>query len=432
LRRPPSKRGPQRTREEERPTEAEDLGQIDLTNLFRAARDCGAEELLELLRLEEDRLIDLLQAERLPSGAHRYVRGGHYRRALVTKLGMVVVVITRIRDRLRRRTFSPLLHVLGLSRRRYSRDLRLACAEEATRTSYGEASESIQRSLNVRVPRRTIWNFVQEIAPWAEQGARSVPILETDGAHVADGTFVRSWWRGRPHEVNVAIRQRRSDHKVEVVGLRVGGAAGRVIGPEVERLVTDGALAYSPRPEVWHQLCHVHFLRHLTDLLRDERGLMPPAEREALVRELGGVLAHLRASVAKHSVDGNRVAVGLRIEATLERLGEIGHALDKAGLRQSARFVQDRGRATVVFAEVASRGGWMPATSNGVERVMGMIADRCKRKWAHWNRGLDNMLQLLLIRKTRPAAYSWAVRGYLRGACLTRLAPLGRPRINNP
>lgn len=25
----------------------------------------------------------------------------------------------------------------------------------------------------------------------------------------------------------------------------------------------------------------------------------------------------------------------------------------------------------------------MPATSNGVQRVMGMIAGRCKKKWAH-------------------------------------------------
>jgi hypothetical protein len=84
---------------------------------------------------------------------------------LVTKLGMVIVVVGRVYDRRRRPTFAPLLLALGLGRRRYTRDLRLACAEEASRTTYGEASESILRSLGVHVPRRTIWSFVQELAP---------------------------------------------------------------------------------------------------------------------------------------------------------------------------------------------------------------------------------------------------------------------------
>ena len=200
---------------------------------------------------------------------------------------------------------------------------------------------------------------------------------------MADGTYVRSWWHGRPHEVNVSIHQRGSDHKVEVVAVRVVGTAGRVIGPEVARLVTDGALAYSPAPTVWHQLCHVHFLRHVTDLLVSEAGLMDTPDRKAVVRELGGVLGRLRASVAKQGVEGNSVAIAHRIEATLERFGEIGRELHRRGLRQTARLILDRGRATVVFAEVTSRGGWMPATLNGFERVMGMIAERCKRKWAH-------------------------------------------------
>ena len=145
---------------------------------------------------------------------------------------------------------------------------------------------------------------------------------------------------------------------------------------------------------------------------------MSMGERETLVRELSGVLAHLRASVEVHRLDGSGAAVTDRVAVTLDRFGTIGRELEQRGLRQSGRYVRESGRATVVFAEVTMRGGWMPATSNGVERVMGMIADRCKRKWAHWNRGLPNLLQLLLIRKTRPASYGWAVRNYLEGAVL--------------
>lgn len=56
----------------------------------------------------------------------------------------------------------------------------------------------------------------------------------------------------------------------------------------------------------------------------------------------------------------------------------------------------------------------MPATSNGVERVMGMIADRCERKWARWGGGLWNLFVLLLARKTRRATCERAVHEYTR------------------
>lgn len=345
---------------------------------------------------------------------------GRYLRTLVTKLGKILVGVQRVRDRQQRRTFTPLLLALGLGRRRYTRDLRVACAEEASRTTYGEASESIQRSLGVRVPRRTIWNMVQELAPYVEQGARSVPVREEDGATLADGTYVRGWRKGRQHEVNIAVRQRASDHSIEVTGIQIGGPARGVLGPgTVDRLVTDDALAYSAEGVArWHSLCHVHFVRRVTALLAEERGLMSLEEREGIARDLTGVLAHLRASVELHRRDGNGAAVTDRVAATLAHFGKVGQELERRGLAQTARYVQESGRATVVFAEVTMRGGWMPATSNGVERVMGMIADRCKRKWAHWNRGLPNLLQLLLIRKTRPASYGWAVKNYIRGATL--------------
>jgi hypothetical protein len=205
-----------------------------------------------------------------------------------------------------------------------------------------------------------------------------------------------------------------------VTKIRIGGPARGVLGPgTVDRLVTDDALAYSAEGVArWHSLCHVHFVRRVTALLAEEKGLMSLEEREAVARDLSGVLAHLRASVELHRRDGDGPAVTDRVSATLIQFGRVGAELERQGLRQTGRYVRESGRATVVFAEVTMRGGWMPATSNGVERVMGMIADRCKRKWAHWNRGLPNLLQRLLIRKTRPASYGWAARNYLRGATL--------------
>ncbi|MGI0053123.1 MAG: hypothetical protein ACRECR_02530, partial [Thermoplasmata archaeon] len=94
--------------------EAEEIAQIDLSNLFPKARDHGAEALAHFLRPEENRMVGLLQSERLPDGRRRFVRGGRYLRTLVTKLGKVVVEVGRIYDRLYRRTFVPVLLALGL------------------------------------------------------------------------------------------------------------------------------------------------------------------------------------------------------------------------------------------------------------------------------------------------------------------------------
>ncbi len=45
---------------------------------------------------------------------------------------------------------------------------------------------------------------------------------------------------------------------------------------------------------------------------------------------------------------------------------------------------------------------------------MGMIADRCERKWARWGGGLWNLFVLLLARKTRRATCERAVHEYTR------------------
>jgi len=65
--------------------------------------------------------------------------------------------------------------------------------------------------------------------------------------------------------------------------------------------------------------------------------------------------------------------------------------------------------ALVVFTEVAAQGIALPATSNEVDRVLGVIAHRCKRTWARWSSGLLNPLVVLLSRQTRRATYEVAV-----------------------
>lgn len=393
--------------------EADTLWRLDFGSLLSEAEYLGTRALEEVLEASQTRILDDLCREELGDGRRRFVRWGSRTRTLITRIGTVYPRICRVRDRLSGRTFAPLLVALGIQRKRYTPELRLCAAELATRTSYGEASQALER-MGLRIPRRTIWDFLQEFAQVIEATLRRAPPPpaeeERGSCHSTDSTFVRGRRRREQHEVEVGIVQGQ-DHRVQLVGVRVDDRPGASLkGAEVRRLTTDDAPGLRALGAERQQLCHLHFLRHLVDLLGQEGVSL--SERETLVTPLRGVLAHLRHSVDCHRRDGNGVAITVRVRETLMELGALGERLVKGGCPQSGRFVLREMRALVVFAEV---GGdlWMPATSNGIERVMGMVADRCKRKWAHWGRGLRNMVLALLARKIRPRVYGVAVRRYL-------------------
>lgn len=73
-----------------------------------------------------------------------------------------------------------------------------------------------------------------------------------------------------------------------------------------------------------------------------------------------------------------------------EELGALGHLLQEGGCPRSEGFVLRQLRALEVFPELGGR-LWMPATTNGAERVTGMLTHRCKRARAHSGSGLGNM-----------------------------------------
>lgn len=286
----------------------------------------------------------------------------------------------------------------------------------ATRTSFGDASEALERTIGLRVPRRTIWDFLQEVALEVRQALRapSTPPPVDPSIHEADSTFVKSQRRkGAQEPVHVAVTMG-PDHHVHLAEVKVGGSPASVLEDQgIHHLVTDddpGLMAY---PVEFHQLCHVHFVRLLGSLLQEEGvGLL---EREEILAPTRGLLARLRNSVEYHRLRGEGWAITDRVRSTLGELETLAQRLDRGSCPRTARTVRREAKALVVFAEVATQGIPLPATSNGVERVMGMIADRCKRKWARWGGGLLNQLVMLLARKTRRPTYELAVRRYLGG-----------------
>jgi transposase-like protein len=68
----------------------------------------------------------------------------------------------------------------------------------------------------------------------------------------------------------------------------------------------------------------------------------------------------------------------------------------------------------VTFAKLALKNIQIPYTSNVIERLMGEISKRCKHKWMHWStEGLENMLQIILVRYTNPQFYKQFWKTYI-------------------
>ncbi len=399
-----------------RPTSTKTGERIDLPSLFQTAAERCDEAVEEVLLDRQERLWQNMKDERLPTGGRRFVKNGGYLRGFRSTRGRARIRIQRVTDRWDGRATAPLLDALEIGKRQYLPDLRVASAEEATRTSYPETEGSTRRFLGRRVPKQTSWGFVQELAESVEGYHRALLPRPAGGVIQPDTVFVRSQRKGTHHGVHVAIVQDPEEHRCQVVNVEVDGPPKRVLeGFEVDLLACDDNLSLASISAKWRQFCELHFRRLVERSLVDSRGLqLAPDQRARWVRPLVGALAHLRNSVALHKPRGEWEAIEHRTKETLAEFGILAKQLREAGQAQAAKVVENEGRAAVVFGELAARGVWMPSTSNGIERICGMIAHRCKRAWARWGSGLRSMVILLLVRKTRPSIYRSAIARYMR------------------
>jgi hypothetical protein len=421
-----------RTQQKVGPTRAEKNAPIELGHLLNQAYHVGVDALGRVFQETEATLWADLRRHELPDGSPRFVKHGTRPRTFVTRGGRIDLRMQRIRDRQEGGTFVPLLAALGLGKWRYTPEVRMAAAELATRTSREEASEALERDLDLRIPRRTIWNFLQDISVGVELAlhAPSTPPVERS-VHEADSTFVkRQRRRGDQHAVQVAITLD-PDHHVHLAEVKIGGVQSSVLeGLPVECLVTDDDTGLMARPARFHQLYHVHFVRLLGGLLQEEGvGLL---EREAILAPTRGLLAQLRSSVEAHRLRGEWWGITDRVWSTLAELEALAERLERGACPRSARAIRREAKALVVFAEVAVRGIRLPVASNRIERVIGMIADRWKRKWARWGRGLHTLFVMLLARNSRQGIYELVLQRYLaRGPTADRSRQGCHPPISS-
>lgn len=343
------------------------------------------------------------------SRSHPYRRGGSYTKTLVTGLETIKFKVKRVIRRTDNRVRSPILEALDVKHRKYSRDVRMKLAEFASKMSYKDASLEFETATGVYVPKRTIYSFVQKIAP------KLLTANKTTGEPrvvMGDSTKVRGLDSKEMNNVHVLL----SDGG-QLLHL---GVNGDWPGIDADVLISDNepALTNAVKTER-RQLGILHALKYILFTLWGEG--MTKNERLKVEKAVKHSLFTLVNSTKKHRKDGNKKRLKNRIEQTLEELHSIAEDLRSRGYRRAPRFILKHARFMVTFAELTLEDVEIPYTTNKIERLMGEVSKRCKHKWMHWStQGLKNILIIVLVRYTSKPLYQKFKNAYIHNRPFSR------------
>lgn len=403
------------------PTKEKKTRRIDLAELVERERIKTVESLGRNIESLQETLIKEYRKK-------GWERSTTYRKTIVTILGRVTFTVIKVRKR-RGRGFvvlSPVLDLLCIRKRKYSREVRMVCADMAATVSYGETKSRMEKTNHLEIPKRTIHSFGQEVGTRIARKVRrdqktsratattSRAVTENPPIVMADGTKTHSVYATN-NDVRVAVTYG-NDGRAKLLGIAVNKGWESMPKPsEPHILVSDGEasivnnLANDPDHT---QLDLVHAVKESLFKLWGEG--MPFEQRKEVSKEMGRILFTLVNSVKKHRQDGDMDAIEARVESTLEELNELAENLRTRGYTRASGFISHNAKLMVTFAKLATIGIEIPYTSNAIERLMGAIARRCKHGWMHWStRGLENLLWILLIRYTDEQAYASFWRGYI-------------------
>jgi len=384
---------------------------IDLADLIEELKTKNRESLAEAIEVYQERLLDeLCGKKRKPNRVYRRAGSNRRPKTIMTPLGMVQFKTLKVENHETGETLTPILDILDVRGRRYTRQVKAECAELTSKLSYGDTSEEYHRLTGVWIPKSTIHGFTQELAAGmldANLNA-TAPNQPQKPVILADGTEVRSLQRGEFNQVRVAISVDGGSKRL--LNLTINQPYSTL--PKDSILISDGDPALKNQNPWRHQLCILHAVKRLTYALWREHAA--GNERDHLKAELESILYTLINSTHKHAKDGDHDALRRHIESTLKELDSLAAKLKRRGYREASQFITRNSKLLVTFAELATKGIRIPCTSNQIERLMGEIAKRCKHRWAHWSdQGLKNILTLILIHYTNPTLYEEYWQNYI-------------------
>jgi hypothetical protein len=379
---------------------------IDLADLIEREQIRTLENLSRAIEALQVRLVTDLEAL-------GWSRSTSYQRSLVTKLGRVFFTVVKVkRDG---SVFSPIVYALNIEKLRYSRDVRMLLADKASRLSYQDATIDFQNHTGVEVPKSTIRSFVQEIGRELGEANQAKVSCEELPVVMADGTKTHSIYPTL-NQVRIVIGYDPETHRKTLLHASVNrdwSQIGRSVNTRNSSLVGDADRnMHLNLDHERRQLDLVHAVKDSLYKLWAEG--MSKQEREAVGVEMKQLLYTLVNSVKKHLEDEDEEALKRRIESTVKGLITLAANLKMKGYPKTAAFIRSNARFMVTFAKLTLKNMWIPYTSNAIERLMGEISKRCKHKWMHWStEGLENMLQIILVRYTNPQFYKQFWKTYI-------------------
>lgn len=376
---------------------------IDLADLIEDLKMKDRRSLREAIEAYQERLLDeLCGKKRKPNRTHKRAGSNRRPKTIITPLGMVQFKTWKVKNHATGENFTPILGILDIRGRRYTRQVKAECAELTSKLSYGDTREEYHRLTGIWIPKSTIHGFTQQIAPdmlIANLNA-ATPSQPQRPVILADGTEVRSIQKREFNQVRVAVGVDGGSKRL--LNLTVNQPYQNI--PKDSILISDGEPTLKNQEPWRHQLCILHAVKRLMFALWREHA--SKEEREYLKTELERILYTLVNSTCRHASDGNHEALRRRIESTLKELSILAATLKRRGYREASTFIARNSKLLVTFAELAIKDIHVPYTTNQIERLMGEIAKRCKHRWAHWSdEGLKNILTLILIHYTNPTLY---------------------------
>jgi len=383
---------------------------IDLANLIEGLKEESRDSIKEAIEAYQVRLLDeLCGKKRKPNGIYRRAGSGRLK-AIVTSLGVVRFRTLKVKNHATGETFTPILDVLYVRGRRYTRQVKAECAKLTSKLSYGDTREEYHNLTGVWIPKSTIRGFTQELAPaMLQANLNATPSNQPQKPVILlDGTEVRSIQRAEFNQVRVGIGV--DEAGKWLLNLTVNQPYQHI--PKDSILISDGEPTLKNQEPWRHQLCIIHAVKRLMFALWREQA--SKQERDHLKAELERILYTLVNSTRKHSEDGNHQALRRRIKSTLKELSILAAELKRRGYREAGEFLTHNSKLLVTFAQLALEGIRIPYTTNQIERLMGEIAKRCKHHWAHWSdQGLKNILTLILTHYTNPTLYEQYWQNYI-------------------
>jgi hypothetical protein len=248
--------------------------------------------------------------------------------------------------------------------------------------------------VGVEVPKSTIRSFVLEVGRELGEANQAKVNLEPLPVVMADRTKTYSIYPTL-NEVSVVIGYDPNTHRKTLlhasvnqdwnqVGSRVNTKNSSLIG-DADRSIRLN-LNYELR-----QLDLVHAVRDSLYKLWAEG--MNKQERETIGVEMKQHLYTLVNSVKKHLEDNDTEALKKRIESTIKGLTTLAEHLKVKGYLKTASFIK-----------------FMPMPS----MMRSEESFHTVSKWMHWGtEGLENMLQIILVRYTNPEFYKQFWKTYI-------------------